>query len=96
MKEYNIIACKQNCRRWITFEQLGAEKIANEFKENGFNVTIEAIKHNFEAWKNDYKSGFRDEANNYHLFSPCGCNNLRMCATELEKDNVHWQTTYKC
>lgn len=57
--------------------------IIDEFREHGFNVTRDAIIHNFKAWSDDLKSGFRDEANGYHLFSPCGCNPLRFSATSL-------------
>lgn len=63
------------------------------FKEHGFNVTAEAVEHNREAWSFDEKSGYRDEANGYHLFSPCGCNPFRMCASVLEP-GAEWQTTY--
>ena len=45
------------------------KKIIEEFKANGFNVTREAIKHNYEAWSVDCKSGYRDEENNYFLFT---------------------------
>jgi hypothetical protein len=70
--------------------------IIAKFKENGFNVTKEAIRHNFEAWRYDEKSGYRDEVNNYHLFSPCGCNPLSFRATTLHKQCEDWQTTYTC
>jgi hypothetical protein len=70
--------------------------IIAKFKENGFNVTKEAIQHNFEAWRYDMKSGYRDEVNNYHLFSPCGCNPLSFRVTTLHKQCEDWQTTYTC
>ena len=70
--------------------------IIMKFKENGFNVTAEAIRHNFEAWRYDEKSGYRDEVNNYHLFTPCGCNPLSFTATTLHKQCDDWQTTYTC
>ena len=71
------------------------KKLCDEFKAHGFIVTPDAIKHNFAAWQCDYKSGYRDEANGYHLFSPCGCNDLRFSATTLD-DRMDWQTTYMC
>lgn len=70
--------------------------IIKKFKEKGFNVTAEAIRHNFEAWRYDEKSGYRDEKNNYHLFSPCGCNPLSFTATTLHKQCEDWQHTYTC
>ena len=68
--------------------------IIKEFEKNGFNVTLEALKHNYRAWFFDAKSGYRDEENGYHLFSPCGCNPLSFRATTLHKQCEDWQTTY--
>ena len=65
-----------------------------EFKDNGLNVTKEAIMHNYQAWRFDEKSGYRDEENNYHLFSPCGCNPLSFRATTLHEKCADWQHTY--
>ena len=65
------------------------------FKEQGFNVTKEAILHNFNAWCADLKSGYRDEENGYHLFTPCGHNPFILRATTLHPLCDDWQTTYK-
>jgi hypothetical protein len=65
------------------------------FEERGFKVSIKAIKHNFDAWRFDYKSGFRDEKNGYHLFSPCGCNILSFHLTTLHPTAKEWQKTYE-
>ena len=70
------------------------DDILREFKENGFNITKDAIKHNYRAWLCDEKSGYRDEANGYHLFSPCCCNPLSFRATTLHKQCEDWQHTY--
>jgi hypothetical protein len=70
------------------------DSIIQKFKENGFNVTEEAILHNYEAWLWDEKSGYRDEKNGYHLFSPCGCNPLSFRATTLHEKCADWQHTY--
>ena len=72
------------------------KKIIAEFKKNGFNLTKEAILHNYDAWRYDMKSGYRDEVNNYHLFSPCGCNPLSFRATTLHEKCADWQHTYTC
>lgn len=72
------------------------DKIIAEFKANGFNVTKDAILHNFDAWKYDMKSGYRDDENGYHLFTPCGCNPLSFSATTLHKMCDDWQDTYEC
>lgn len=72
------------------------ESIMDEFKENKFNVTMEALLHNYECWKGDLKSGFRDEKNGYHLFTPCGCNPLSFRATTLHILCDDWQITYEC
>ena len=83
-------------RNMASLNDSDVNRIIAKFKENGFNVTAEAIRHNFEAWRYDEKSGYRDEVNNYHLFSPCGCNPLSFTATTLHKQCEDWQTTYTC
>ena len=80
----------------ITLTDSKIKKIIAEFKENGFNITREAILHNYDAWLCDEKSGYRDEENNYHLFSPCGCNPLSFRATTLHETCADWQHTYTC
>lgn len=72
------------------------DNIIKKFKKNGFNITREAIEHNYLAWRSDMKSGYRDEVNNYHLFSPCGCNPLSFRASTLHPKCEDWQTTYFC
>ena len=72
------------------------DSIIKEFKNHGFNVTETALLHNFGAWRGDYKSGYRDECNGYHLFTPCGCNPLSFRASTLEECCSDWQTTYMC
>lgn len=71
-------------------------KIIAEFENAGFKVTKDAILHNYYAWAADFKSGYRDEENEYHLFSPCGCNPLSLRATTLHKLCSDWQITYEC
>lgn len=64
--------------------------ICRAFSENGYNVSPEAIWHNYEAWADDYKSGYRDDEKGYFLFSPCGCNQLRFFVEGLNgKDYQH-------
>lgn len=63
------------------------------FHKRGYNVTEDAIIHNLTAWRKDLKSGYRDDANGYFLFSPCGCNPLRFNATKL-MEGLDWQKTY--
>ncbi len=70
-------------------------EILKEFNENGFKVTRKSVLHNFNAWLCDFKSGYRDEQNGYHLFTPCGCNPLSLRATSLD-NRLDWQTTYTC
>lgn len=72
------------------------EKIIKTFHKKGFNITKEAIWHNYIAWQGDYKSGYRDDNNNYHLFTPCGCNPLSFTATSLCNESTDWQITYMC
>lgn len=70
--------------------------VKKEFAENGFNVTIHALKHNYQAWLCDMKSGYRDFKRNYHLFTPCGCNPLSFRASTLHHQCNDWQQTYEC
>lgn len=66
-----------------------------QFARNGFNVTEEAIEHNFDAWTMDFKSGYRDEENGYWLFTPCGDNPLSFTVERLNPDpSCDWQKTY--
>lgn len=71
-------------------------RIQRKFKKNGFNVTFEALFHNYQAWFIGLKSGFRDEQNGYHLFTPCGGNPLSFRATTLCDNCKDWQFTYEC
>lgn len=73
--------------------KISIKRIQKYFKSNGFNVTEEAIMHNFNAYLLDMKSGYRDEENGYHLFTPCCHNPLSFRLTSLNK-NCKWQTTY--
>jgi hypothetical protein len=65
------------------------------FEERGYKVSIKAIKHNFNAWLADAKSGYRDNKNGYHLFTPCGCNALSFHLTTLHPAAKEWQKTYE-
>lgn len=75
--------------------KVDVNKVIEFFKEKGFNVTKTAIQHNYEAWQRGFKSGFLDEKNGYHLFTPCGANPLRFTLTSL-CSVTDWQTTYEC
>lgn len=76
--------------------EIDVDSIIKEFQQHGFNVTEEAIMHNFDAWKYDYKSGYRDDSKNFFLFSPCGCNPFKLCAMTLHPTCADWQYTYFC
>ena len=88
--EYDIVLGEQ--------PQLNDKKIKEiiaEFEEAGHKVTKKAIMHNYCAWLDDLKSGYRDEKNGYHLFSPCGHNPFQLCLTTLHPLCEDWQTTYE-
>ena len=70
------------------------KEIIKEFKEHGFNVTEKALRHTYDAWRDDFKSGYADVENGYHLFTPCGCNPLSFMVSEYEGKD--WQITYTC
>lgn len=71
-----------------------AHDIVDEFFAHDIPVTLDAIMHNYAAWKADFKSGYRGEG--FHLFTPCGCNDLSFRATTLDPSCDDWQTTYMC
>lgn len=71
------------------------DAVIAEFEDAGYKVTKAAILHNYYAWSADQKSGYRDKANGYHLFSPCGCNPFILRATTLHPLCEDWQTTYE-
>lgn len=75
--------------------QISIKALIAFFKKHGYNVTEKAIYHNMNAYIMDMKSGYRDEENGYHLFTPCGHNPLSFELTSLNK-NCDWQTTYTC
>lgn len=70
------------------------DRVITEFAQNGFTVTREALRHNYSCWLGNLKSGYRDEKNGYHLFTPCGANILSFRATSLD-DRLDWQHTYE-
>lgn len=74
--------------------KVNTDEVIKFFKSVGYNVTEAAILHNYIAWKQGFKSGFLDEQNGYHLFTPCGGNLLRFTLTSL-CPAADWQTTYK-
>ena len=69
------------------------EAILAFFADAGFAVTEEALIHNYEAWRDDYKSGYLDKRNGYFLFTPCGCNPLMFRAERL--NGRDYQETYE-
>lgn len=76
---------------------LDVGKVVKWFKDNcGITVSPEAIEHNFNAWVRDLKSGYRDEANGLHVFTPCGCNDLSFSCSELHPTAEDYQKTYTC
>ena len=77
-------------------KKVTAEMIIKFFRDNGYNVTSEAVNWCFENWKSGFKSGYRDQENGYHLFNPCGGNALSIRLTTLNPLCEDWQTTYWC
>lgn len=80
-----------------SFRRLTPQKafeVMLEFNAEGFPVTMGAIMHNYAAWCQGWKSGYRGEG--FHLFTPCGGNPLSFRATTLHPSCDDWQTTYMC
>lgn len=94
MEEYDIMP--EGCYNRDRWQDFSCQDVIDEFREHGFNVTGDAIMHNFAAWRADFKSGYRDEENDVFLYTPCGCNDLRFNATHLQDGCEDWQQTYMC
>lgn len=93
------VNCYETCDMdfgWKPLSEAQVMQLVRDFKKNGFNVTARAIYHNMSAWSADMKSGYRDDTNGYHLFTPCGCNPLSFRASSLHELCEDWQTTYVC
>lgn len=74
-RDYTIYP-EDNRNRYFHGYELNVDVIIKEFKEHGYNVTEQAITHNYNAWLSDHKSGYKDKGNGYFLFSACRCNSL--------------------
>lgn len=68
----------------------GPKEAAEIAKKIGLDLPEEAFSENFDAWKNDYKSGHIYE--DFHIFSPCGCNPLRFSVSL--NVGLDWQKEY--
>lgn len=81
-----------NCKKdGINYERFPYKKIMDWFKKKGYNVTKEALEHNYKWSIQGYKCGFRDEENGYFLFTPCAdLNPLSFSASKLF-DGCDWQ-----
>ena len=89
--DMDVYACDPKLDKKVT-----TKDIIKFFHDNGYNVTSEAVFWCFESWKSGFKSGYRDQENGYHLFSPCGANALSIRLTTLNPLCEDWQTTYFC
>ena len=68
----------------------GPKEAAKIAREIGLDLPEEAFAENFDAWKNDYKSGHI--YGDFHIFSPCGCNPLRFSISL--NVGLDWQKEY--
>ncbi len=69
--EYELTAFK-NCDTSIKLDEYGIGKIRKIFKEQGYNVSSEAICSNYQSWLNNHKSDYLDQENGYSLITPDG------------------------
>ena len=88
-KEFDVVV-RNNYNHVL--DEKGVKDVIRRFKENGWHVTREAVEHQLGG----YKCGYRDEANGYHLFTPCGGNELAFRLTTLHDSCRDWQITYTC
>ena len=76
---------------FLAFQTACLPVIAQLFKENGVEVTVEELNHNFEAWRHDYKSQIVCESG-WVIFTACGCNQLWFHASRANEN----KKTYIC
>lgn len=88
----NYSISRESWRRSHEITQEEIDEICNEFRANGYNVTEDAIRHNFYAWSADLKSGYLGDG--FFLFSPCGCNSIEFRAEHIY-ENSSYQKTYE-
>lgn len=76
-----------------TEDRYDEKAVQKELADNGFNVSLEAIRHNYDAWCDGFKSGYRDTE--CHVFTPAGhINPLRFTVSKLHPFAESWQKTY--
>lgn len=75
-------------------DHISIPKLQAFFRKHGYNVTEDAIKHNLICYMANTKSGYRDDENGYHLFTPCRANYLSFRLTSLNDNCKDWQKTY--
>lgn len=75
-------------------DRISIPKLQAFFRKHGYNVTEDAIKHNLICYMTNTKSGYRDDENGYHLFTPCRANYLSFRLTSLNDNCKDWQKTY--
>lgn len=64
---------------------------------SGYPITKNALLHQWECWKSNYrKSGYLDAINGYHVFTPLGgCNDFSLFFSRYDATKgVEWQETY--
>lgn len=91
---YDEVDLNYGVRFKLTTKKL--EEIKKFFSKKGFEVTNEAIIHQYNHWNYGFKSGYRDEKRGYHLFTPCGGNPFCLRLTTLHEKCTDWQITYSC
>lgn len=68
--------------------------IQDFFLSHGYKVSLTGIRHQYECWRDDCKSGYRGR--NYHLFTPCRHNPFSVRLSTLSPICKEWQKTYWC
>lgn len=72
------------------------EEAARFFEQLGFTLTEEAMRHNFSAWCEDYKSAYVDRENDIYLFTPCRHNDFRLEVCRLKGSRFENEESYVC
>ena len=70
------------------------ETLRREMEERGIPYDEDAVANNWDAWRQDFKSGYVSEKTGMFYFTPCGHNAFRV--TVEKHIGADYQTTYEC
>ena len=73
--------------------------VASECERLGIPIMKEGILHNWHAWCHGLKSGWLDSETGWHIFTPCGredMNDFRLSFAKPDVASAYKMETYTC